>query len=143
MGNAQRIKGAEGERELVKIFIKNGIKTAHRGYVQFKQADVVGLPGIHVEVKRVEKLDIKKAMAQAVTESAKKDGGTPAVFHRVNRGKWFVTMRDFDFMETWFFITPWEWDYIHKEHGLVTVLLDEWLIHYKSLLTQEEANNER
>ena len=143
MGNAQRIKGAQGERELTKIFLKNGIQTAHRGYVQFKQADVVGLPGIHAEVKRVEKLDLKKAMAQAVAESAKKDGGTPTVFHRVNRGKWFVTMRAYDFLETWFFADPLAWDYMHKECGMITVLLDEWLTRYKILLShnKEEGND--
>ena len=143
MGNAQRIKGATGERELTKIFLQNGIETAHRGYVQFRQADVVGLPGIHIEVKRVEGLTIgtqllTNAVKQAVAESKKKNGGTPAVFHRVNRGKWFVTMRETDFLETWFFMDLVAWDYLHKENGLLTARLDEWLPRYKQLLDYEK-----
>jgi Holliday junction resolvase len=86
-----RNKGAGGERELAKILNEHGIK-AHRGYVQFKQSDLVGIDGIHPEVKRVEKLNIHEAMRQAIEEAEKRNDGAPTVFHRTNRGAWLVTM---------------------------------------------------
>ena len=43
-------------------------------------ADVVGLSGIHIECKRVEKLNLEKAMEQA--EHDRKEQEKAAVFHR-------------------------------------------------------------
>lgn len=60
-------------------------------------ADIVGLPGVHIECKRVEQLNIHKAMEQAVRDA--RDGELPAVFHRKNRQPWLVTVRLEDFME--------------------------------------------
>ena len=108
-----RAKGAGGERELAKVLQGYGYET-RRGQ-QFSgangDADVVGLPGIHIEVKRVEKLNIDKALQQSVTD-AYADGlrqgqeVIPAVFHRSNddrkkdstKGTWKVTLRLEDFM---------------------------------------------
>lgn len=67
MGKAQREKGKRGERELAGILRDYGYDT-RRGQ-QFcgsdGSADVVGLPGIHIECKRVEKLNLLEAMEQA------------------------------------------------------------------------------
>ena len=60
-------------------------------------ADVVGLPGIHIECKRVERLNIDDAMLQAIKD--RREGEFPAVFHRKNNGKWMVTMRLDDWIE--------------------------------------------
>lgn len=63
-----RQKGSRGERELAKIFREHGYE-ARRGqqYCGISgDADVVGLPGIHVECKRVEKLNLLDAMGQAM-----------------------------------------------------------------------------
>jgi hypothetical protein len=52
---------------------------------------VVGLPGVHVEVKRVEALNIRKAVEQSVHDA---DSGEAAiVLHRQNRTPWLVTVR--------------------------------------------------
>ncbi|NLZ53398.1 MAG: hypothetical protein GX892_09670, partial [Thermoanaerobacteraceae bacterium] len=59
-------------------------------------ADVVGLDGVHIEVKRVEKLNIEKALQQAIADS--KEGEIPIVAHRKNREEWLITMR----AEDWF-----------------------------------------
>lgn len=60
--------------------------------------DVSGLPGIHIECKRVEALNIHKAyFEQAVRDAAGKK--MPAVFHRRNREPWLVTMSLDDWME--------------------------------------------
>ena len=60
-------------------------------------ADVVGLPGIHIEVKRVEKLNVSNAMSQAIGDA--KNGDLPVVFHRKNNEDWLVTMRFDDWIE--------------------------------------------
>ena len=93
-----RRKGAEGERSLARWLQEQGI-ACHRGYVQFKQSDLVGIEGIHVECKRQEKLNIHEAMEQAKRESVKRQDGRPTVFHRRNRTEWLVTMRLEDWVE--------------------------------------------
>lgn len=60
-------------------------------------ADVVGLPGIHIEAKAVERLNLYDAMAQAKRDA--REGELPAVFHKKNRCKVLVTMEIDDFME--------------------------------------------
>ena len=58
---------------------------------------MVGLSGIHIECKRVEKLNLEKAMEQA--EHDRKENEKPAVFHRKDRKPWLVTMKLEDWME--------------------------------------------
>lgn len=93
-----RNKGAAGERELAAKLREYGYD-CRRGQ-QYSgangDADVVGLPGVHIECKRVEKLNIYDAMAQAVRDA--RDDETPAVFHRKNHHEWLVTMRLDDFI---------------------------------------------
>ena len=92
-----RAKGARGERELSSKLKEYGYET-RRGQ-QYSgangDADVVGLPGIHIECKRVERLNLYDAMAQAKSDS--RDGEAPTVFHRKDRCDWLVTMR----LEDW------------------------------------------
>jgi hypothetical protein len=90
-----RQKGAAGERELSHLLQKYGYDT-RRGQQYCGSngdADVVGLPNIHIECKRVENLNLYKAMEQAKSDA--KDGEIPTVMHRKNRHKWLVTM-EFD-----------------------------------------------
>lgn len=94
-----RRKGADGERELSKVLQEYGYTEAKRGQ-QFcginGNADVIdALPNIHIECKRVERLNIHEAMEQAKRDTK---GKLPAVFHRKNRSKWLVTMELPDFM---------------------------------------------
>ena len=97
-GKASRDKGQRGERLLRDIFNYHGYET-RRGDCFRHEQDVVGLPFIHTEVKFVEKLNVRKAMEQAIEESQKKDGGLPAVFHKTSRQPFLVTMRIDDWME--------------------------------------------
>ena len=94
-----RQKGKTGELELSHKLQEYGYET--RRSVQYNgkdgQADVVGLPHIHIECKRVEKLNLYDAMEQAKRDA--KDGNLPAVFHRKNRHNWLVTMELDDFMK--------------------------------------------
>lgn len=97
MVNSKR-KGAEGERELSRIFKSRGYET-RRGQ-QYCGAngdpDVVGLPRIYIECKRVENLSIYPAIEKVCDECP--EGRVPAVFHRRNRKEWLVTMR----LDDWF-----------------------------------------
>lgn len=87
-----RQKGKRGELEAAKVLKGYGYD-ARRGQ-QFSgangDADVVGLPGIHLEVKRVEKLNISEAMQQSIRDA--REGELPVVMHRKNRETWLVTM---------------------------------------------------
>ena len=99
MTNSRR-KGAVGEREIAKYLRDHGFTEARRGQ-QFKggadSPDVVGLTGFHVEVKRVERLDLNAAMEQSIRDCGENE--TPIVVHRRNNDYWKVTMRLDDFME--------------------------------------------
>ena len=87
-----RQKGKRGELELARQLRDYGYD-CRRGQQYCGangDADVIGLPGIHIECKRVEKLNIYEAMAQAIRD--KRDGELPAVFHRKDHCGWLVTM---------------------------------------------------
>lgn len=92
-----RDKGKRGELELSKKLRDYGYD-CRRGQ-QFSgangDADVVGLAGIHIECKRVEKLNIYDAIDQSRRDA--KQYELPAVFHRKNDCDWLVTMR----LEDW------------------------------------------
>lgn len=94
MGKMSREKGKRGEREFASLCREQGF-AAYRGqqYNGLEGEDVVGLPGIHVEVKRVERLDLTAALAQAVRDAA---GKLPVVAHKRNYGEWIITMRAAD-----------------------------------------------
>lgn len=99
MGKAQRDKGKRGERELANILKEHGYD-ARRGQQYCGtsgDADVVGLPGIHIECKRVERLNISEAMAQSRRDA--KEDEIPTVFHRRNNESWLVTIGIEDFMK--------------------------------------------
>lgn len=93
-----RAKGKAGELELAQLLRAYGY-TARRGQ-QYSgangDADVVGLPGVHIECKRVEKLDLYAAVEQSVRDAHVDE--LPAVFHRKNRHGWLVTVRLDDFL---------------------------------------------
>lgn len=90
-------KGARGERELANKLKEYGFDT-RRGqqYCGIEGQDVVGLPGIHIECKRVEKLNIYDAVDQAKRDCSTNQlplgSDLPAVFHRKNNHEWLVTM---------------------------------------------------
>lgn len=105
MGKASRDKGKRGERELAGVLRDYGYD-CRRGQ-QFcganGDADVVGLPGIHIECKRVERLDLYGAVGQAIRDA--KEEELPVVMHRKNNCEWLVTMP----LE--------EWISLYREYG--------------------------
>lgn len=86
-----KMKGARGELEIARILRQRG-HNARRGQQYCGangDADVVGLAGVHIEVKRVEKLNIDKAMHQALRDA--REDEIPVVFHRKNNELWKAT----------------------------------------------------
>ncbi len=99
IGRASQKKGRNGELEIVKIFQDYGIDAQPGQAVRFGSSpDVVNIPGVHPEIKRVERLNVPEAMAQAVRDSEKFHDGMPVLFHRRNRQNWLCTMRLEDWM---------------------------------------------
>src|SRR5262249_15759365 len=88
-----RAKGARGERQWRDELRANGFD-ARRGQ-QFQGSpdspDAIShsLKGIHFEAKRLERLNIYDAMAQAIADAGPK---VPVVAHRRNNGIWLVTI---------------------------------------------------
>lgn len=100
MGKASRDKGKRGEREVAKLLREHGFTGARRGQ-QFNgadgSADVVGLPGAHVEVKRTESLRLYDALEQAEHDAQGVE--FPVVLHRRNGRKWVAILDVEDFLE--------------------------------------------
>lgn len=99
MSKSQQRKGADGERELAALLREYGYPLERGGSLSFGEVpDLTGLPGVHIEVKRVERLNVPEAMKQAVRDAEKFHDGVPALFHRRSREPWLVTMRLQDWM---------------------------------------------
>jgi hypothetical protein len=60
-------------------------------------ADIVGVPGLHVEVKRQEKMSLYDAVEQSVRDAA--EGNVPVVMHRKNHKPWVIIVRCDDLVE--------------------------------------------
>ena len=98
MGRSQRDKGARGERLWAAECQKAGFENVHRvGQMQYQKGseapDVAGLPGIHIECKNVERLNLRKAMEQSSEDAINEGAGNmPIVAHKMNRKPGLVTM---------------------------------------------------
>lgn len=100
MGAKSQRKGRSGELELARLLQGYGYDVQPGMAVSYGATpDLVGLPNIHIECKRNERLNVPEAMAQAVRDAERFQDGAPAVFHRRNRSGWLVTQRLEDWME--------------------------------------------
>ena len=94
-----REKGKRGELEVANLLKTYGYD-CRRGQQYCGSngdADVVGLPGIHIEVKRKEKFNLYESLEQAIRD-AKVKKLMPVVFHRKNNREWVVVLRLTDFL---------------------------------------------
>lgn len=92
-------KGKTGELE-VSHYLKDRGFDARRGQ-QFSGGDdspdvVHSIEGIHIEVKRTEKLQLYKFLKQAITDAKDK---IPTIWHRQNKQEWVVILRAEDFIK--------------------------------------------
>lgn len=100
MGKSAQRKGADGERELASVLSQYGYDVERGGSQTYGAVpDLSGLPGIHIEVKRVERLNVMEAMEQAERDAKRFKDGAPTVFHRRNRKPWLVTMKLTDWIK--------------------------------------------
>lgn len=94
--NSKR-KGKNGELHVAKVLREHGFD-AKRG-VQYQGSpdspDVVGMPGIHIEVKNTEHLNIWSALAQAERDCG---DNIPIVVFKRNRSKDYVALSLEDFI---------------------------------------------
>ena len=99
-GRASQRKGRDGELELARVLQEYGYDVQPgRAQSYGEVPDLTGLSGVHIEVKRVERLNVPEAMKQAVRDAGKFHDGAPTLFHRRNRQGWLVTMRLSDWLE--------------------------------------------
>ena len=99
MSRSQQRKGADGEKELTSLLRRAGYPVSWGGNRTFGcTPDLSGLPGIHIECKRVEALNVTRAMEQAERDADRFRDGAPAVFHRKNKSPWLVTMKLSDWL---------------------------------------------
>jgi hypothetical protein len=95
MGKMSKRKGAAGEREAAEKLNEVLGTRFHRGRQYHggpESPDLAGdLPGLHVEVKRCERLSLYQAMAQARQDASVTQ--VPAVMHRANNKPWLIVVQ--------------------------------------------------
>ena len=98
-----RNKGKRGELEAAALLKEHGYEGARRGQQYSGGAgspDVCGVPGLHLEIKRVEALQLYPALAQA-RRDAGDDGAIPVVLHRRSGQHWVAILDADDFLTIW------------------------------------------
>lgn len=91
-------KGKAGEREAAKaveealdLFPGSLRRSQQYSGKGDSSADVIGLPGVHLEIKRTEKFKLYPSLDQAHRDA--KDGNVPIVIHRQNHKDWVVVVK--------------------------------------------------
>jgi hypothetical protein len=94
MGSMSKRKGAAGEREAAEKLNEVLGTRFHRGRQYHggpESPDLAGdLPGLHLEVKRCERLRLYEALTQARRDASVTQ--VPAVMHRANNRAWVVVV---------------------------------------------------
>ncbi len=99
-GRGSQRKGRTGELELTEALRRSGYDVKPgRSQSYGEEPDIIGLPGVHIECKRCERLQISEWIKQAIRDSERFKDGKPIVFHRRNNEEWLITMRLTDFMD--------------------------------------------
>lgn len=88
-GKGSRRKGASGERELAAELVKAGFVASRNARNGLSAEDVAhDIPGVHVEVKRQERLALPAWIKQSELDCP--EGRTPVVMYRQSRQPWRV-----------------------------------------------------
>ena len=99
MGKAERAKGAEAEREVARILTAAGFPATRNARNGISAEDVSHqIPGVWLEVKRRERLNVSEAMKQARAYAAFAVK-VPVVVHRRSRESWLATLPLADLLE--------------------------------------------
>lgn len=102
MGSMSRRKGAVAEREIVHILEGKGLKAQRTAPLQAapgtsEDADVIGVEGHYLEIRRRERVEIDKWCAE--TELAAPTTQVPCVVWRKTRQPWRVALPLDDFLD--------------------------------------------
>lgn len=106
IGRASRQKGKAGEREAARelmgrmpgIEIKRSVQYSGRGASGSSDGgmpDLIGLPGVHLEIKRTERSEPYKWLEQVRAD--KRPGEIGVILHRQSRKGWIAIMNLDDF----------------------------------------------
>lgn len=104
IGRYSRNKGKRGERAFCLLCKEHGYDNVHRtAQVMGKTGeagDVEGLPGIHVEVKNQERMQLYDWLAQSVRDAeANGKERIPIVAHKKNNADWIISMKASDWFK--------------------------------------------
>lgn len=122
MGLKEKRKGERGERIVRDKLRELGFPDVSRGSVFQGTSDLVGIPGIHPEVKFCEKVKLWEFYDQACEEAEKRKDGVPTVFIKRSRSGILVVQA----IEHW---AP-----THLDH-----LKYRELLNYKELVEEEDG----
>ncbi len=93
MGKRSQAKGRGGELELARILQGYGYDVRPGEALNYgTEPDLVGLDGVHCEVKRAQQQSLYAWIDQSRRDADKFHDGIPAVFWRKNRCPWLVVM---------------------------------------------------
>mgnify|MGYP007101879398 CR=1 FL=1 len=99
MGKSSQRKGRAAERELAEILCGYGYAAKPGRALNYgSEADVIGLPGFHLEVKRCERLQLPAWIEQAERDAERMQDGVPVVIFRQNRQPWRVCLKLSEFL---------------------------------------------
>lgn len=94
MSARERNKGAAAEREIAQILRDHGwagARRTHDGREQAGRGDIANGPqGVHIEIKRQERLNVPAALRQANEDADPLD--VPVLIHRPSRHPWMATL---------------------------------------------------
>lgn len=118
-----KTKGTNGERELAQLLRYQGHINARRGQ-QFcglnGDADIIGVDGVHIECKRVERFTDEPALQQSERDA--RAGEIPVVIYRRNKEQWKVCLRQDVANLIWQTLTDDQKHYIYDTLKLKTKL---------------------
>lgn len=108
-----RAKGAVAEREVARLLRSQGHTEARRGqqYSGIGQADVIGVKGIHLEIKRQERVQDEQWLKQSERDAKNE---IPVVMYRRNHEQWKILIRQNIADLIWQTLTDEQKDYIIK-----------------------------
>lgn len=100
MGASSQRKGREAERELAVVLHEYGYDVRPGRALNYgAEPDISGLPGLHIECKRCERLELPKWFAQSERDAQRMRDGAPVVIFRRSRRPWMICMKLADFMK--------------------------------------------
>lgn len=117
-GKRSRNKGANGEREFARLVAAHGFDCERTGRNGRTAEDVThSIPGVHLEVKRDERLSVDAMVRQAERDAA--EGLEPVVGYRRNRQPWRIVVNADEYLRT-----KSELEKLRAEVGRLRLVLD-------------------